>query len=99
MATIISLIFGFIEIILGGRFLFRLFGANPAAPVVDWFYHLSTPFLAPFSGLTRTSTDVVVYSSGVSVGSVFEWLTLLALLFYGLIGVALMRAMGGRSSV
>ena len=66
-------ILGFIEILLGLRFLLSLFGANPGAIFFDLVYNLSMPFVFLFEGLFRNP------SYGTMV---FELTTLFAMLFY-----------------
>lgn len=77
---IIWYIAGLLEAILAFRFLLKLFGANPAAGFTSFIYGISYPFAAPFLNVFRI-TKVE--------GSVFEWTTLLAMLVYWLIAMAI----------
>jgi hypothetical protein len=43
-----SLVFGFVEILLILRFIFRLLGADAAAPLVQWIYETTRVILFPF---------------------------------------------------
>jgi hypothetical protein len=59
------------------RFLFRLFGANPSSPFVDFLYSSTAPLLSPFEGIFRSYT--------IERGYVIEFSTLIALVMYMLI--------------
>lgn len=93
IAGLISAIFGFIEILVGLRFLFRLIGANPNSPFVHWIYSWSAPFVAPFAGIFGQNATVAT-GSGVVVQSVFDWTALIALVVYGLVAAVLVGATG-----
>ncbi len=82
MWGIVSLVFGLIELLVGLRFLFLLFGANSASGFVQWIYETSGPLVAPFQVVFGHAVNTV---TGVS-GSVFEVASLLALVVYGIIG-------------
>lgn len=99
MAGIISAIFGAVELVVGFRFIFLLFAANPAASFVNWIYSVSSPLVAPFAGVLGQSTTVPSTGIAVSTGvrSVFEPSSLVALVVYAAIGVVLVRLFGGRS--
>jgi uncharacterized protein YggT (Ycf19 family) len=75
---ITNFIVGLIELVLGLRVLFRLFGANPEARIVSWIYDTSAPLLDPFRGIFR---PIVVEG-----GSVLEVTTLIAMLLYAILG-------------
>jgi hypothetical protein len=90
IAGIIYAIFGFIEVLLGLRFAFRLLGANPSSSFVDWIYDWSTPFAAPFAGIF--GQEATVTGPGVVTQSVFDWTALIALIIYALIGAVIARA-------
>jgi hypothetical protein len=79
---IVWYILGLIEALLLFRFLLRLFGANPSAGFTDFIYTLSYPFRAPFQA---------VFSSTQVSGSVFEWTTLLAMIVYWLVALAIIK--------
>ena len=82
IARVIWYVLGIINTLLGLRFVLRLFGANPAAPFTDFIYSLTSPLLAPFRNVIR--------SSAVGTG-IIEWSTLLAMAIYWLIAYALVR--------
>jgi hypothetical protein len=75
---IVWYIAGFIEVILGFRFLLKLFAANPNAGFTEFIYNISYPFAAPFLGVFQQSRLT-------ETGSIFEWTTLLAMLVYWLV--------------
>lgn len=83
-ASIIYAITGFIELLLGLRFLFRLLGANPVNGFVNWIYDWSTPFAAPFAGIF--GQEATVTGEGVVTQSVFDWTALIAIVIYALVG-------------
>jgi YggT family protein len=82
IAAVIYAVGGFIEILIGLRFLLRLLGANPASGFVQWVYDWSTPFVTPFAGIF--GQDATVTGAGVVTTSVFDWTALIALLVIGL---------------
>jgi YggT family protein len=83
ISGLIYLIGGFIEIIIGLRFLFRLLGANPGSAFVDWVYAWSTPFVTPFAGVF--GQEATVTPTGLVTTGVFDWAALVALIVIGLI--------------
>lgn len=85
IGSILYVIIGFIETIVGLRSVFELLGANPASSFVSWIYDWSTPFVAPFAGIFGQSATVTGH--GVVAQSVFDWTALIALVVYGLIGM------------
>lgn len=89
--AIISFIVGIIEFLLAFRFVFLVFGANPANGFVSWIYDMSQPLAAPFIGIFGSPR----LAEGAVVTGVFEVASLIAIVVYGLIGYALMRLLGG----
>jgi len=79
---IVWYILGLLEIILAFRFVLKLLGANPAAGFSSFIYGITYPFAAPFLSVFKI-TDVN--------GSVFEWTTVLAMLVYWLIALAIIK--------
>jgi hypothetical protein len=79
---IVWYILGIIEAVLAFRFVLRLLGANSAAGFTHFIYAFAHPFIAPFVNVFRV-TQVE--------GSVFEWTTLLAMLVYWLIAIAISK--------
>lgn len=73
---------GILEILLGLRFILKLIAANPNTVFSTFVYGTAQFFLAPFSGLVRTT----VFGS-----SILEWTTLIAMLVYWLVAWILTR--------
>ena len=88
MWGILSLIFGFIEILVGLRFVFFLLGADVSSEFVAWVYNVSNPLIAPFGTVFGHRTETII---GTIPGSYFETASLVALIVYGLIGGVLLR--------
>jgi hypothetical protein len=87
MSSIVYAIFGFIEFLLGFRFLFKLLGANPVNAFVAWVYNLSGPLVSPFLGIFGTPAS----GPGTVTTGHFELGTVVALIVYAIIGAALAR--------
>ncbi len=83
IVALIYAIGGFIEMIIGLRFVLRLLGANPASGFVQWVYDWSTPFVAPFAGIFGQESTIT--GAGVVTTSVFDWTALIALIIIGLV--------------
>jgi len=94
IASIIYAIGGFIEALVGLRFILRLVGANPENTLVGWIYTWSTPFVAPFSGIFGQDATVVTGVGAVAT-SVFDWTALIALIVIGIV-VGLIGSLVGR---
>jgi len=99
IARILYIIIGFIEAVIGLRFLLLLIGANPTSPFVNWIYSWSNPFVAPFAGIFGQHATVTAAGQGVAAQSIFDWTALIALVVYGLIGGILGRYLGGRTYI
>jgi hypothetical protein len=87
VATLIYIMLGVVEVIIGLRFVLLMIGANPASPFVAWVYGWSNPLVAPFSGIF--GQHAATAGPGVAATSVFDWTALVALLIYGLIAAVL----------
>lgn len=74
---LINIAFSISEIGLFLRFLFRLFGANPDAPFVEFLYNSTSPLLYPFRGIFEPYV--------IEQEFVFEFSTLIAIAIYALI--------------
>ena len=98
VSSIIYAIGGFIEALVGLRFLLRLIGANPANSIVQWIYDWSTPFVAPFSGIFGQDATVVS-GVGTATTSVFDWTALIALIIIGVIVGVIGSALGRRRAL
>jgi len=81
---------GFIMALLALRFLLSLMGANRGNAFASLIYSLSYPFASPFFGLFNYQTNYGV--------SRFEYETLIAILVWGLITLAVAKlvTMGSR---
>lgn len=78
--NVVWYILGFVEILLGFRFVLKLLGANSASGFVDFVYNITGVFTAPFDsifGVTRTTAG--------QTRSVFEPSILVAAAVYVLI--------------
>jgi hypothetical protein len=71
-----------LEVLLAFRFVLKLTGANEVAPFTSFIYAITWPFSAPF---------LAVFPRTVVEGSIFEWTTLLAMLVYWMIAIAIVR--------
>lgn len=88
MWGIISIIFGILELGIGLRFIFELFGANSSSAFVEWIYNLTQPLVAPFGTIFGHTATAV---PGLITNSVFEPAALIALVVFGVIGGILLR--------
>lgn len=77
---IIYYIFGVVEAFIAIRFVLRVLAANPTSAFTQWVYNISWVFAFPFNGVVPDT---------VAGGSVVEWFSLIALLIYALVSVAL----------
>ena len=71
-----------LEVLLAFRFLLKLTGANAGAGFTSFIYGITWPFTAPF---------LAVFPRTVVQGSIFEWTTLLAMLVYWMLAIAIIR--------
>lgn len=71
-----------IEGLLAIRFLLKLLGANAEAAFTSFMYTLSGLFVWPFTA---------VFSNTAVASSVFEWTTLLAMVVYWLLAIAIIK--------
>lgn len=79
---IVWYILGIIETLLAFRFILKLLAANPSSGFVSFIYGITQPLVQPF---------ISVFKTNVIEGSVFEWVTLLAMLVYWLIAIGIIR--------
>ena len=77
---IVWYIIGLLEALLAFRFVLKLLGANAAAGFTSFIYSITQPFAAPF---------LSVFKITKVEGSVFEWTTILAMLVYWLLAMAI----------
>lgn len=86
--SIIYFLLSVLEVILGLRFIFRLFGANESNDFILALYNFSHVFVGPFNNIFNDQS--------IGSRSVFELSTLVAMLIYALIAwglVALARVL------
>ncbi|HEX6511006.1 MAG TPA: hypothetical protein VF157_01820 [Chloroflexota bacterium] len=82
---IIYYVFGIIEAFIAIRFALRLVAANPASAFTQIIYNISWIFVFPFNNVVPN------YTVG---GTVFEWFSLIALLVYALVSIAVAALIG-----
>lgn len=75
-------ILGILEALLALRFVLGLLAANPSAAFTSFIYNITHPFVAPF---------MAVFNTPQVAGSAFEWTTLLAMVVYWLVAIAIVR--------
>lgn len=75
--SFIEIVFNIVVILLGLRFVLKLFGANPISPFVTWVYNSTGELLSPFRGIFISPT--------VENGFVLELSTLFAIIIYLLV--------------
>ena len=79
---IIYYVFGIVQAFILIRFILKLLAANPSSPFTQIIYNISWVFVFPFNGVVPNFT----------IGStVFEWFSLIALVVYALISMALAK--------
>lgn len=79
---IVWYLLGLLEVLLAFRFVLKLLGANAEAGFTSFIYGVTYVFTAPFLSVFRMTK--------VS-GSIFEWTTLLAMLVYWLVALAIIK--------
>jgi hypothetical protein len=82
---IIYYIFGIIQAFILIRFILKLLAANTSSAFTQIIYNVSWVFVFPFNGVVPNFTVG---------GAVFEWFSLIALVVYALISVALAKLIG-----
>jgi uncharacterized protein YggT (Ycf19 family) len=88
---VVLLVFSTLEVLLLLRFVFKLSGANAGQPLMAELYGFTDIFVRPFQG---------IFPEPRGVGTVVDLAALLATLFLFLVGlliVALVRAIAGRT--
>lgn len=82
LSSLIGLLFGILEGLIGIRILLKLIAANPANEFARLIYDVTAIFLAPFRGLTATP------SAG---GAVLEISSIIAMIIYALVAWAIIQ--------
>jgi uncharacterized protein YggT (Ycf19 family) len=90
LANILYVLLGLLEAILALRFVFLIFGANPANGFVTFIYNISHPFVAPFYGIFGQSDAALS-----TIHSTIDPATIVAMVVYAIIGWALVRLIAG----
>jgi len=70
-------ILGVLEILFVFRLGFKVLGANPQSPFVDFIYSVTKIFMAPFVGIFRMAV-----TEGIETQSVLEPTLIIAMLVY-----------------
>lgn len=83
---IVYYILGIIEVLLAFRLVFKLLGANPMSPFIQFIYFVSGIFHAPFSGIFSQGT-----ARGAETTAVFEPSTVIAMIVYAIIAWGIVK--------
>lgn len=75
---IVNLMLGVVGVLLGLRFILKLFSANAANGFVNWVYESSAEILGPFRG---------VFPAANLEGAVVEFSTIFAVVVYAILGM------------
>ncbi len=84
-AAVVGFIVGVVDVFIAARFLGKLFGASSESAFVNFIYQVSSPMVAPFTG---------IFGNTGSRTNTFETAALVAIVVYAVIGwglVALIR--------
>jgi hypothetical protein len=90
IVTILSLIWAAILVLVGGRFLALLAGANPDSDLVDALYRYSDFWVKPFFNILGLSNKAVE-----NTGGVFEPASAIAFVFYFIVGAIVIGIVRG----
>jgi len=82
LTQLVWLLFGILEALIGLRVVLKLIAANPNSPFAVLVYRLSSLFVWPFSGLTRTPA---------ANGMVLDIPSIIAMLVYALVAWVIVR--------
>ena len=82
LTQLVWLLFGVLEALIGLRVILKLIAANPNSPFAALVYNLSSLFVWPFSGLTRTPA---------AEGMVLDIPSIIAMFVYALVAWAIVR--------
>src|ERR1700736_3528804 len=81
--AVVGFIVGVIDVLIAARFLGKLFGASAQSAFVNGVYQVSSPLVAPFTG---------IFGDTGSKTNTFETASLVALVVYAVIGWGLVVA-------
>jgi len=79
LRRLVDFIMALVTVVIGLRFILRLFGANANNGFVDWVYQTSGEMLAPFRNIFVSPT--------LDGGFVIDFTALFGLLVYGVVGL------------
>lgn len=79
---IVWFLLSLLEVLLAFRFVLKFTAANASAGFTNFIYGVTWPFTAPF---------LAVFPNTKVQGSIFEWTTLLAMLVYWMIALAIIK--------
>jgi uncharacterized protein YggT (Ycf19 family) len=77
LAAVVWFIVGVVDIFVAARFLGKLFGASAQSAFVNFMYQVSSPMVAPFTG---------IFGDTGSKTNTFETASLVAIVVYAVIG-------------
>ena len=75
---VVNFMLAIVGVLLGLRFILKLFGANASNEFVNWVYESSAEILGPFRG---------IFPSANLDGFVIEFSTIFAIVVYSIIGL------------
>jgi len=81
LKNIISTATTIIELLLVGRFILKLIGANPVSGFTQFVYGLTDPLMRPFWGITPTANID---------GAIFDFSIVIAMAVYVIVGTILL---------
>lgn len=87
-------VFGFVEVLLGARFIFKLAGANPENVLIKMLYGVTNFMVALFESIFTAATN-----DGLETVSVFEPGTIIAMIVLALVVFAIFKLMDQNTSV
>lgn len=90
VTRVVTLVISVLETLLLFRFVFKLAGANAGQPLIAWLYGFTEPLVRPFQGIFPEPR-------GFAVVDIAALLAILFLFLIGLLIVAIVRAIAGRS--
>jgi hypothetical protein len=83
---ILIIVFGFIETILGFRFIFKLAGANPTNSLIKILYDVTNDFVGVFESIFSPTIN-----EGLETIAVIEPGTIIAMIVFALIALAISK--------
>ena len=77
LVAVVGFVVGAVDIFIAARFLGKLLGASSQSAFVNFIYQVSSPMVAPFTG---------IFGNGGSTNNSFETASLVAIAVYAVIG-------------